>query len=161
MVGVLNAGTYAGASSRLEALAWGAEDLSADIGAHSARNSYGNFTPLFAYARTMVLLGAADSSVAAIDGIYADFPDEAGFRKECSDAFRDGFAGKMAIHPAQIEVINNAFTPSPEAVTNARGIVAAFAAAGNAGVINFNGRMLDRPHLRVAERILAQAVTTD
>jgi citrate lyase subunit beta / citryl-CoA lyase len=154
--GVLNAGTYAGCSDRLETLAWGAEDLSADIGAHAARDSDGNFTPLFAHARTMVLLGAANAGVSAIDGIYADFRDDIGLRKECSEALRDGFAGKMAIHPAQIAIINEAFTPASAALDRAREIVEAFAAAGNPGVISLGGRMLDRPHLRLAQRLLAQ-----
>jgi citrate lyase subunit beta / citryl-CoA lyase len=154
--GVLNAGTYAGCSDRLEALAWGAEDLSADIGAHAARDSEGNFTPLFAYARTMVLLGAANASIPAIDGIYADFRDDVGLRKECHEALRDGFTGKMAIHPAQITIINEAFTPASAALARAREIVEAFAAAGNPGVISLGGRVLDRPHLRLAQRLLAQ-----
>lgn len=155
--GVINAGTYANCSSRLEAMAWGAEDLSADIGAYSPRDANRNLTPLFAYARTMVLLGAVDAGVVAIDSIYTDFRDEAGLIKECADAFRDGFTGKMAIHPAQIEVINQAFTPSSAALSRAKAIVDAFAAAGNSGVISLDGRMLDRPHLKLAERIIAQA----
>ncbi len=158
--GVLNAGTYDGASHRLQALAWGAEDLSADIGAHSARDSDGNFTPLFAYARTVVLLGAASAGVSAIDGIYADFRDVAGLGEECAKAFRDGFTGKMAIHPAQIETINRAFTPSDAALAHARAVVDAFTAAGNSGVISLNGQMLDRPHLRLAERLVGQADTS-
>jgi citrate lyase subunit beta / citryl-CoA lyase len=155
--GVLSVGTYADSTPRLEALAWGAEDLSADIGAYSARDNEGNFTPLFAHARTMVLLGAANAGIAAIDGIYANFRDEVGLRSECNDACRDGFTGKMAIHPAQIAVINEAFTPTAAALATAQEIVQAFAAAGNAGVINFDGRMLDKPHLKVAQRIIAQA----
>jgi citrate lyase subunit beta / citryl-CoA lyase len=137
-------------------LAWGVEDLSADIGAHSARDTSGHFTPLFAHARTMALLGAAEAGVAAIDGVYAEFRDEQGLRQECLNAFRDGFSGKMAIHPAQIPVINEAFTPSDTAVMQAAAIVEAFKNAGDAGVISLNGRMLDRPHLKLAERILAQ-----
>jgi citrate lyase subunit beta / citryl-CoA lyase len=155
--GVLNAGTYADSSGRLEALTWGAEDLSADIGAYATRDCRGNYTPLFSYARTMVLLGAANAGVAAIDGINADFYDEDGLEQECADAFRDGFSGKMAIHPAQIQTINDGFTPSEAALSNARAIVDAFALAGNSGVIKFDGRMLDKPHLKLAERIIAQA----
>ena len=155
--GVLNADSYPNCSKSLEASAWGAEDLSADIGTHSARDSHGHFTPLFAHARTMVLLGAANAGVAAIDGIFADFRNEAGLRQECQDAFRDGFTGKMAIHPAQIAVINEAFTPSINAIANATAIVEAFKNAGDAGVISLNGRMLDRPHLQLAQRVIAQA----
>jgi citrate lyase subunit beta / citryl-CoA lyase len=155
--GVFTAGTYADCSDRLEALAWGAEDLSADIGAHSARNPDGQFTPLFAHARTMVLLGAAAAKIIAIDGIFADFKNETALQKECSEAFRDGFTGKMAIHPAQIATINETFTPSNAELAQARDIIQAFASAGNTGVINLEGRMLDRPHLRLAERIIAQS----
>ena len=155
--GVSNAGTYGDCSPRLKALAWGAEDLSADIGAHFARDATGQFTPLFAYARTMVLLGASAAGVSAIDGIYAEFKDEAGLRSECLEALRDGFTGKMAIHPAQIAVINAAFTPSPTAVARARDIITAFASAGDVGVINLGGRMLDLPHLKLAQRVLDQA----
>lgn len=155
--GVLSVGTYAGCSTRLEAMAWGAEDLSADVGAREARDSHGRFTHLFAHARTMVLLGAASAGVAAIDGIYADFRDEAGLRKECVEALRDGFTGKMAIHPAQIAPINEAFTPSDVTLARARAIIDAFAKAGDVGVISIDGKMLDRPHLRLAQRLIAQA----
>jgi citrate lyase subunit beta / citryl-CoA lyase len=154
--GVLNAGTYANCSPRLVALAWGTEDLSADIGAHSARDATGSFTPLFTYARTMLLLGASAAGVAAIDGIYADFRDENGLAVECAEAYRDGFSGKMAIHPAQIPIINDNFSPSQAAIIYARKIVDTFAMAGTAGVISLDGRMLDAPHLKLAKRILAQ-----
>ncbi|MGL4405043.1 MAG: HpcH/HpaI aldolase/citrate lyase family protein [Notoacmeibacter sp.] len=152
---VLNAGTYAKSSSRLEAMAWGAEDLSADIGALSARDSRGDFTSLFAHARTMLLLGAANATVAAIDGIYPDFRDEEGLQQECANAFRDGFSGKMAIHPAQIATINAAFTPSIATLNQAKKIISAFANAGNSGVISLDGKMLDRPHLKLAERMVS------
>lgn len=154
--GVLNTGTYLGSSNRLIALAWGAEDLSADIGAQSARNAAGDFTSLFSHARTMAILGAASANIMAIDGIWADFRNDDGLRKECQEAFRDGFTGKMAIHPNQIPIINEAFTPSPAQLAEAQSIVDAFAAAGNPGVLSFKGRMLDRPHLRLANRILGQ-----
>ena len=112
---------------------------------------------MFALARTMVLLGASDAGVAAIDGIYADFKNEYGLRGECLEALRDGFIGKMAIHPVQIAVINAAFTPSKETLMRAHQIIEAFTSAGDTGVISVDGRMLDRPHLRLAQRILAQA----
>jgi citrate lyase subunit beta / citryl-CoA lyase len=155
--GVINAGTYAGCSERLEALAWGAEDLSADIGAHSARDAYGQYRPLFAHARTMVLLGATSANITAIDGIYADFRDENGLAAECFEAYRDGFSGKMAIHPAQIPIINDNFSPSQAAIHHARQVVDAFVLAGTQGVVSLDGRMLDKPHLKLAQRILAQA----
>jgi citrate lyase subunit beta / citryl-CoA lyase len=114
--GVLTAATYFRTSTRLEALTWSTEHLSADLGAYSARDSGGKFTPLFDHARTMVLLGAASAGVLAIDGIWADFRDNTGLRNECNEAVRDGFTGKMAIHPAQIAIINDAFTPTQEAL---------------------------------------------
>jgi citrate lyase subunit beta / citryl-CoA lyase len=153
--GVLTAGTYSASSARLIALAWGAEDLSADIGATSARNSDGSFTPLFQHARTMTLLGAAAANVAAIDGIVADFRDEDGLKREAADAFRDGFSGKMAIHPAQVAAINAAFTPPAAELERSQAIIAAFEAAPGAGVVALDGRMLDMPHLRLARRLLA------
>jgi citrate lyase subunit beta / citryl-CoA lyase len=153
--GVMAAGRYGAASPRLSALAWGVEDLGAEIGAHSARDALGALTPLFAHARTMTLLGAADAGVAAIDGIFADYRDEAGLAAECSAAMRDGFAGKLAIHPAQVPVINAAMQPSPAVLDHARAVVAAFDASGGAGVISLDGRMLDLPHLKLAKRILA------
>jgi citrate lyase subunit beta / citryl-CoA lyase len=155
--GVLSASTYNNSSARLAALAWGAEDLSADIGASAARDSNGSFTPVFAYARTMVLLGAANAAVSAIDGIWTNFKDEKGLANECLEALRDGFTGKLAIHPAQIAVINKAFSPTKEALDRARQIMDAFAANENAGVINFEGHMLDKPHLVLAMKLLARA----
>ncbi len=157
----LNLAGYRPGLPRLEALTWGAEDLSADIGAHATRDGDGRLTDVFRLARSLTLLGAAAADVAAIDTVFVDFRDENGLRRECADAIRDGFTGKLAIHPAQVPVINAAFTPSAGAVAEARDIVAAFAAAGTAGVTSLHGRMLDRPHLRRAERILARAKQQD
>ncbi|MBL8583046.1 MAG: CoA ester lyase [Rhizobiaceae bacterium] len=156
-VGVFSAGTYAGSSTRLAGLTWGAEDLSAAIGARSTRDDSGLFTDVFRLARALTLLGASAADTAAIDTVYPNFRDAAGFAAECRDAERDGFVAKMAIHPDQVPVINAAFTPSAEAVQEARSVVDAFTAAGNAGVINLDGRMFDRPHLRRAQRLLARA----
>ncbi|RWB56245.1 CoA ester lyase [Mesorhizobium sp.] len=155
--GVLAAASYAGASARLAGLTWGAEDLSAAIGARSARDESGRYTDVFRLARTMTILAAGAAEVAAIDTVFPDFRDMAAFEAECREAERDGFAGKMAIHPAQVPVINAAFTPSAEAVERSQAIVAAFAAAGNPGVVGIDGKMYDRPHLRLAERLLARA----
>ena len=155
--GVLAAATYAGASSRLAGLTWGAEDLSAAIGARAARDESGRYTDVFRLARTVTILAAGAAEVAAIDTVFPNFRDMTAFEAECREAERDGFAGKMAIHPDQVPVINAAFTPSAEAVKHSQAIVDAFAAAGNPGVVGIDGKMYDRPHLRLAERLLARA----
>jgi citrate lyase subunit beta/citryl-CoA lyase len=153
---IFHMGTYAGASRRLAALTWGAEDLSADLGAETARLSDGSLSAPYALARTLTLFAAVAAEVAAIDTIYPSFRDAAGLRAECEAARRDGFSGKMAIHPDQIAIINAAFTPTPAEVAKAQAIVAAFAAAGP-GVIALDGEMLDRPHLKRAQGVLARA----
>lgn len=155
--GLLNAGTYKQRNARLVGLTWGAEDLSAAIGAHSARDENGNYTDVFRYARTMTLLAASNEQVAAIDTVFPNFRDMPAFEKECHAAVRDGFTAKMAIHPDQVPVINRIFTPSAESVAISKAIVEAFAEAGNPGVVGIGGKMYDRPHLRLAERILARA----
>jgi len=150
-------GTYANASKRLVGLAWGAEDLSAAIGAEANRAADGSLTAPYVLARSLTLLGAAAAEVPAIDGIFANLRDLDGLRAECELARRDGFAGKLAIHPAQVAIINAAFTPSADAIARAEAIVAAFAATPEAGVVSLEGEMLDRPHLLRAERLLARA----
>ncbi|BAB48393.1 citrate lyase beta chain [Mesorhizobium japonicum MAFF 303099] len=155
--GVLAAATYAGASARLAGLTWGAEDLSAAIGARAARDEHGRYTDVFRHARLTTILAAGAAEVAAIDTVFPNFRDMAAFAIECAEAERDGFTGKMAIHPDQVPVINAAFTPSAEAVQQSAAIVAAFEAAGNPGVVGIDGKMFDRPHLRLAERLLARA----
>lgn len=150
---IFGLGSYAGASARLAGLAWGAEDLGADTGALATRAD-GGWTEPNRMVRNLTLFGAAAASVAAIDTVYTDFRDADGLRAECDAAARDGFSAKLAIHPDQIEIINGAFTPSPEAIAHAERIVAAFAEAEGAGVIALDGRMLDRPHLKAAERLL-------
>lgn len=155
--GVLAAATYARASARLVGVTWGAEDLSAAIGARATRDANGRYTDVFRLARTMTMLAASAAEVAAIDTVFPDFRDMAGFEAECAEAERDGFTGKMAIHPAQVPVINAAFTPSAQAVKSALAIVEAFKAAGNPGVVGIDGKMYDRPHLKLAERLLARA----
>lgn len=154
---LLAAGTYAGASQRLSALTWGAEDLSADIGARETRDADGRYTDVFRLARAATILAANAAQVAAIDTVFPNFRDMDAFRAECIEAERDGFTGRMAIHPAQVPVINEVFTPSSEAVAHARQVVETFAAAGNPGVVAIEGRMYDRPHLKRAERLIARA----
>ncbi len=156
---LFRAGTYAGASKRLSALTWGAEDLSADLGAETNRNSEGVLLDPYRLARVLCLAGAASAGVPAIDTVFTDFrdSDREAFRRECGAARRDGFAGKMAIHPTQIPIINQAFTPTREAIAHAQAIVDAFAANPGAGVAAVGGVMVDRPHLARAKRVLARA----
>jgi citrate lyase subunit beta / citryl-CoA lyase len=150
-------GTFAGASARLIGLTWGAEDLSAELGANANRDAQGRFLDPYRLARALCLAGAAAAQVPAIDTVYVDFRDQKGFRRECEEACRDGFAGKMAIHPAQVPIINEAFTPSAAALARAQDIVDAFAQNPGAGVVGIGGVMYDRPHLARAQRLLAQA----
>jgi citrate lyase subunit beta/citryl-CoA lyase len=155
--GTLAAPTWRDVNPRLSALTWGAEDLSASIGARATRDDRGRYTDVFRFARTMTILAASVSEVAAIDTVFVNFRDTEGLRAECEEAERDGFTGKMAIHPAQIPIINEAFTPSAEAVAHSQAVVEAFRAAGNPGVVGIEGKMYDRPHLRLAERLLMRA----
>lgn len=149
-------GTYASASQRLAGLTWGAEDLSADLGAETSRDGEGALTCPYALARSLTLFGAAAAGVAAIDTVFVDFRNAAGLARECEEARRDGFSGKMAIHPGQVAVINAAFTPSEAALAQACRVVAAFEAQPGAGVIGLDGVMLDRPHLVRAKRVLGR-----
>ena len=151
------AGTYRNASPRLVALTWGAEDLSAELGAEASRDTQGKFLDPYRLARTLCLAAAAAANVPALDTVYVDFRNEAGLRRECEEARRDGFTGKMAIHPGQVATINDVFTPTPAAIARAQAIIAAFAATPGAGVIGIDGVMYDRPHLAKAERLLARA----
>ena len=154
---VFGLGTYARSSHRLMALTWGAEDLAADLGADTNRLVDGGYTDPYRLARSLTLFGASAAQVDAIDTVFTNFRDEAGFRAECEAARRDGFTGKMAIHPAQVGPINEVFTPSAAALARAERIVALFAADPGAGVLGLDGQMLDRPHLRQAERLLERA----
>jgi citrate lyase subunit beta/citryl-CoA lyase len=151
------AGTYRGASSRLSALTWGAEDLSTDLGAEANRDAEGRFLEPYRLARSLCLAAAAAAEALPIDTVFVDFRNEAALRRECEEARRDGFQGKMAIHPAQVATINDVFTPKPEAVAAAKAIAAAFEAAPGAGVVGIGGVMYDRPHLTKALRLLARA----
>jgi len=151
------AGTFAGSSARLLGLTWGAEDLSAELGAQANRDAQGRFLDPYRLARALCLVGASAAQVPAIDTVYVDFRDSDGFRRECEEALRDGFTGKMAIHPAQVPIINEVFTPSAEAIARAKAVVDAFAANPGAGVVNIGGVMFDQPHLTRARRLLDQA----
>ncbi|MBO0751890.1 MAG: CoA ester lyase [Bradyrhizobiaceae bacterium] len=151
------AGSYRDASPRLAALTWGAEDLATDLGAETNRDGQGLFLDAYRLARTLCIAGAANAGVPAIDTVYVDFRNDAGLRRECEEARRDGFTAKMAIHPGQVATINDVFTPAPEAIARAQAVVAAFAATPEAGVVAIGGTMYDRPHLTKAERLLARA----
>ena len=139
---------------RLAGLTWGAEDLSAAIGASRKRDKQGQWTDAFRFARSQTLLTAHARGVMAIDTLHADFADEKGLKRAAEESRADGFAGMLAIHPAQIPVINAAFSPSEEELEEARAIVAAFSANPGAGALSIDRRMIDRPHLKLAQRLL-------
>jgi citrate lyase subunit beta / citryl-CoA lyase len=146
-------GGYAGISPRLEALTWGAEDLSACLGGNN-RTLAGDYDGPYQLARSLCLLGAAAAGVVALDTIYTDFRDDSGLHAECAAAKRSGFAGKMAIHPAQLAAINDAFSTSGAEREWAERVIAAFAANPDSGTLALDGRMIDRPHLVLAHRLL-------
>ena len=148
-------GDYAGAP-RLQAMTWGAEDLADDIGALSNTDADGAYTFTYEMARSLTLLGAAAARIPAIETIDADFRNLDGLRARAQRVRRDGYRGMLAIHPAQVPVINEAFTPGAEEIAEAREIVALFEASPGAGTIGHKGRMLDRPHLSRAQQLLAQ-----
>ena len=149
--------SYRDPKSPLAAMSWGAEDLSAALGASSKYGSDGSLSFTYKLARSLCLAAAAAASVQPVDGVFADFKDEKGLRSEAEAAAREGFTGKLAIHPAQVGAINAAFTPSAAEVDHARAIVDAFEAQPDAGVLSVGGRMVDRPHLVQARRVLDRA----
>lgn len=151
---IFQLGSYAEANTRLAGLTWGAEDLPAAIGATRAREDDGRYTPPYELARSLTLFAAAAADVAAIETVFPAIHDLEGLSAYAVRARRDGFSGMMALHPAQVAVINQAFTPSDEDIAHARAVVAAFTAAPGAGVLSLDGRMIDRPHLRQAQRLL-------
>jgi len=148
--------TYREASDRLEALMWGAEDLSGDTGALTNKEDDGEtWTPIFEYARTRCLLAASAAGVIAIDTVPTDIHNLDGLRRETQRAYRDGFSAKAAIHPGQVAIINQAMTPDQKTRDWAAKVVAAFEASTTVGVATLDGKMLDTPHLRLARKILA------
>lgn len=149
--------SYRQPGSPLVAMSWGAEDLSAALGASSKYDSTGDLSFTYRLARSLCLAGAVAAGVQPVDGVFADFRDDSGLRDEAEAARREGFTGKLAIHPAQVPVINAAFTPSADEVAHAEAIVAAFEAHPDAGVLSVAGRMVDRPHLVQARRVLERA----
>ena len=149
--------SYVGATPRLSGLSWGAEDLSAAVGANASRNQQGDWLPLYEMARSLCLLTAAAAEVAAIDTVFTDFRNDEGLLRYAAKAHRDGFTGMLAIHPAQVETINAAFKPSAAEVDHAERVVALFDENPGAGTIGMDGKMIDRPHLVQAQRILGRA----
>jgi len=150
-------GSYAAATSRLAGLSWGAEDLSAAVGATANRHEDGNWLPPYELARSLCLFAAAAAEVAAIDTVYTDFRDSEGLARYAGNARRDGFSGMLAIHPGQVEIINQAFAPTAAELEWAERIVTAFEENPNAGTIGMDGKMIDRPHLVQAKRIVELA----
>lgn len=148
---------YQGVGERLAGMSWGAEDLSASVGASTARDEAGEWLPPYQLARSLCLFGAAAAGVAAIDTVFTNFRDTDGLARYAAAARRDGFTGMLAIHPAQLPVINEAFTPTDAELERARRIVALFEDNPGAGTLGMDGEMLDKPHLVQAKRLLQLA----
>jgi citrate lyase subunit beta/citryl-CoA lyase len=153
--GLFKAGTYRDCSARLIGMTWGPEDLSAELGAEANRDAQGKLTEPYRVARSICLFAAAAAKMPAIETVYVDFRDSDGLRRDTEEARRDGFTGRLAIHPAQVPVINAVFTPSEAQIVKAKAVVAAFAANPGAGAVGLDGKMYDRPHLARAQRLLA------
>ena len=149
--------SYRDPKSPLAAMSWGAEDLSAALGALSKYDAGGELSFTYKLARSLCLAGAVAAGVQPVDGIFADFKNDQGLRVEAEAAAREGFTGKLAIHPDQVAIINAAFSPSADDIAHAKAIVAAFDAEPDAGVLSIGGKMVDRPHLVQAQRILKRA----
>ncbi len=150
-------GEYAGVAERLAGLTWGAEDLPAAIGALGARQEDGSYTPPYEIARALTLFAASAAEVAPIETVYPAIRDLKGLAAYAARGARDGFQGMMALHPDQVPIINAAFTPGAEDVARARAVIDAFAANPGAGVLMLEGQMIDRPHLKKAQALLARA----
>jgi citrate lyase subunit beta/citryl-CoA lyase len=147
--------SYATPSRRLVAMTWGAEDLGAALGALSNKEANGHWTFPYQVARAQCLFAAGAAGALALDTLYGDFKDQEGLAASCRIARRDGFAGRIAIHPDQVATINACFTPSDADLAHARRVVAAFAAEPDAGTLGIDGKMYDMPHLIAAKRTLA------
>ena len=155
--GLFSAGTYRDSSARLIGMTWGPEDLSAELGAEANREADDTLTEPYRIARAMCLYGAAAAKVPAIETIHVDFRNADILRRDTELSRRDGFIGRLAIHPAQVPVINEVFTPSAAQIEKAKAIVAAFAAKPGAGSVGIDGKMYDRPHLVRAKALLERA----
>lgn len=154
---VFHLGSYAPVCAHLFGLTWGAEDLPAAIGAATSREPDGRYTPPYEMVRALTLFGAHAAGVAAIDTVYPAIADVEGMRAYVGRSRRDGFTGMMAIHPGQVAIINAGFTPSEAEIAHARAVVRAFADNPGAGVLRLDGRMIDAPHLKQAQALLARA----
>jgi citrate lyase subunit beta/citryl-CoA lyase len=157
--GLFTAGTYRDSSARLISMTWGPEDLSSELGAEANREADGTLTEPYRIARAMCLYGAAAAKVPAIETIHVNYRDPEILRRDTELARRDGFAGRLAIHPAQVPVINEVFTPSAEQIEKAKAVVAAFATQPGAGTVGIGGKMYDQPHLKRAQALLARTKT--
>ena len=149
--------TYATASPRMTLMTWGAEDIAAVVGASANRDADGKYDPLYELARTLCLAAAAAADAAAIDTVYTNFRNPEGLLEECRRVRRQGYQGKIAIHPDQIAIINDAFTPKPEEIAFAKQVVDAFAANPGLGTVGIDGKMIDMPHLKQSRKILGIA----
>jgi len=147
-------GRYKGAP-RLRILTWGAEDLAAALGASTNKDAAGDYTAPYVLARSLCLFGAYAAGVQGLDTVQPDFRNPAKLREECNEARRDGFLGKIAIHPDQVAVINECFTPSAEEIAHAQVVIDAFKANPDAGTLSLDGKMIDMPHLKQAERLMS------
>ncbi len=154
---IFELGTFREVRHALLGVSWGAEDLPAAIGAATSREEDGRYTPPYEMARSLTLFAAHAAGVAAFDTVYPSIKDEAGLKAYAERAAHDGFSGMLAIHPAQVNIINAAFTPTEAQIAEAQAIVDAFAANPGAGALRVNGKMVDAPHLNAAEKILARA----
>ena len=154
--GLFLAGTFRDASRRLIGMTWGPEDLSAELGAEANREADGSLTEPYRLARSTCLYGAAAAKLPAIETVYVDFRNSEGLRRDTEAARRDGFTGRLAIHPAQVAVINAVFTPTQAQIDKAKAVIAAFAANPGAGAVGIDGKMYDRPHLARAQALLTR-----
>ena len=154
---MFNLGSYTPPHPRLAALTWGAEDLAAAIGATGNKEEDGHWTDPYRLARSLCLYASAAAGVAPVETLYADFRNPDGLEADCRRARRDGFTGRIAIHPDQVAIINRCFSPSEEEIAEAQKIVAAFDANPDVGTLGIDGRMYDIPHLKAARRTLASA----
>ena len=154
---IFTMGTYTGASPRMTLMTWGAEDISAVVGASSNRDEQGHYYPLYDLARTLCLAAAVAADAVPIDTVYTNFRNAAGLEEECLRVRRQGYQGKISIHPDQIEIINRCFTPTPDEVAFARKVIDAFAANPGLGTIGIDGKMIDMPHLKQCRKIMGIA----
>jgi len=150
-------GSYASCTSRLAGITWGAEDIAAALGASTNRSPDGEYDVVYQLARALCLTGAVAAGVQPIDTIWANYSDAAGLERDARIGRQRGFTGKMAIHPAQVDIINAAFTPNDEELAWSRRVVETFERNPGMGTVGLDGKMLDMPHLKQAHRILALA----